>query len=54
MLRELWGLFRPMLRWALIGILIFMFWQALPMDMLGMVIAGDLGRKTGQGFYTYS
>ena len=42
MLRELWGLFRPMLRWALIGILIFMFWQALPMDMLGMVIAGDL------------
>ena len=39
---RLWGLLRPMLHWIAVAIVIFMFWQALPMDMLGMIIAGDM------------
>ena len=39
---RLWGLLRPMLHWIAVAIVIFMFWQALPMDMLGMFIAGDM------------
>jgi hypothetical protein len=37
-----WWLIRPMLHWIVVAIVAFMFWQALPMDMLGMVIAGDM------------
>jgi len=31
-----------MLRWIAVAVVIFMFWQALPMDMLAMAIAGDM------------
>jgi hypothetical protein len=39
---RLWELLRPMLRWIAVAVVIFMFWQALPMDMLAMAIAGDM------------
>jgi hypothetical protein len=39
---RLWELLRPMLRWVAVAIVIFMFWQALPMDMLAIAIAGDM------------
>jgi hypothetical protein len=39
---RLWALLRPALRWIAIAIVIFMFWQALPMDMLAVAIAGDM------------
>ncbi|MBV9882830.1 MAG: hypothetical protein JO276_07470 [Sphingomonadaceae bacterium] len=41
-LTRFWGLIRPMLHWIVMAIIVFMFWQALPMDMLGMIIAGDV------------
>ena len=41
-LTRFWGLIRPMLHWLVVAIVVFMFWQALPMDMLGMIIAGDV------------
>jgi hypothetical protein len=41
-LTRFWGLIRPMLHWLVVAVVVFMFWQALPMDMLGMVIAGDV------------
>jgi hypothetical protein len=39
---RLWELLRPMLRWIAVAVVIFMFWQALPMDMLAMAIASDM------------
>jgi hypothetical protein len=42
MLKEFWRLLYPMLRWVAVAIVIFMFWQALPMDMLAIAIAGDM------------
>ena len=39
---RLWELLRPMLRWVAVAVVIFMFWQALPMDMLAIAIAGDM------------
>jgi hypothetical protein len=41
-LPRLWALIRPALHWIVVAIVVFMFWQALPMDLLGMVIAGDM------------
>ena len=39
---RLWELLRPMLRWIAVAVVIFMLWQALPMDMLAIAIAGDM------------
>ena len=39
---RMWELLRPLLRWLAVAVVIFMFWQALPMDMLAMAIAGDM------------
>jgi len=39
---RLWQALYPILRWIAVAIVIFMFWQALPMDMLAIAIAGDM------------
>jgi hypothetical protein len=41
-LMRLWQALYPLLRWVAVAIVIFMFWQALPMDMLAVAIAGDM------------
>jgi len=41
-LLRLWQALYPLLRWLAVAVVIFMFWQALPMDMLAMAIAGDM------------
>ena len=39
---RLWELLYPLLRWLGLGLLILLFAQALPFDLLGVVFAGDL------------
>jgi hypothetical protein len=39
---RLWQALYPILRWVAVAIVIFMFWQALPMDALAIAIAGDM------------
>src|SRR3954465_12654998 len=41
-LMRLWQTLYPLLRWIAVAVVIFMFWQALPMDMIAIAIAGDM------------
>ena len=40
--RQLWQAIYPILRWIAVAAVIFMFWQALPMDAIAFAIAGDM------------
>jgi hypothetical protein len=42
MMKELGRRLYPVLRWVAVAVVIFMFWQALPMDMIAIAIAGDM------------
>jgi hypothetical protein len=42
MMKRLWGLIYPMLRWLALAMLIVAFAQALPFDTLAIVFAGDM------------
>jgi hypothetical protein len=39
---RLWGLLYPMLRWLLLAMLILLFAQALPFDVMAVLFAGDV------------
>jgi hypothetical protein len=41
-LMRLWSLLYPMLRWLLLAMLILLFAQALPFDVMAVLFAGDL------------
>jgi uncharacterized membrane protein len=39
---RLLGLLKPALRWLALVFVVLVFWQAVPMDMLAMFVAGDM------------